>query len=176
MGSNTWNTFRFGANIKETHCLRSSSLHPEAKTRVLRLLLPVNSLAFRAQAPCEFHSSLLLSCLRAAITQRCHGKIASHNRPDDYFATASISSQESKALLLQSTAELGLKQIKTLNNKWTVCIHIWFYKSNICHVISNDKASKLCSQNYTWTAIVLLVHCQINTHYICAESTNRNLK
>lgn len=117
MGSNTLNAFRFGANIKETHCLLSSSLHPEVKTWVLRLLLPVNSLAFRAQAPCEFHSSLLLSCLLDAITQRCHGKIASHNRPDDYFVTVSISSQESKVLLLQSTAVLGLKQMKTLGNK-----------------------------------------------------------
>lgn len=150
MGSNTWNAFRFGANIKETHCLLSSSLHPEAKTRVLRLLLPVNSLAFRAQAPCEFHSSLLLSCLRAAITQRCHGKIASHNRPDDYFAMASISSPESRAVLLQSTAELGQKQIK--NNKWTVFDRT---KSNTHHVIIND---------YCVAKIVLLVHCQINTH------------
>ncbi len=84
------------------------------------------------QAPCAFHSSLLLSWLRPAITQRCHVKIASHNRPDDYFATASISSQVSKALLRQSIAELGLKQIKTLNNKWTVCIHIWSY--NVKHM------------------------------------------
>lgn len=169
MGSNTWNAFRFGANIKETHCLLSSSLHPEAKTRVLRLLFPVNSLAFRAQAPCEFHSSLLLSCLRAAITQRCHGKIASHNRPDDYFATVSISSLESKALPLQSTAELGLKQIKTLNNKLTVCVHNWFEKVTYvylkCHVNSNNneifslyKTRKLHSSND-----LLNCHCVSNS-------------
>lgn len=138
MGSNTWNTFRFGANIKETYCLLSSSLHPEAKTWALSLLLPVNSLVFRDQAPCKFHSSLLLSCLHAVIKQRCHGKIASHNRPDDYFATASISSLESKPLLLQSTAELGLKQIKALNKKWTVYVHFYFTKSNIHYVTAND--------------------------------------